>query len=327
MVAASLSLGADDEDFPRRFAQLPFGSKTHILAYGGDDGSISLIEGNASKTARRFSERVRAIASSQDGTRVAVGFGDGSTTVFVYKSLDGDVHPFLAALHKSGEDADELFSQIDGMEEDNADEDSFPGPRFQTPVRALAFDPRKSNMLACGSEDSGFCIVDATSSASLSKKRFLAVESASEHNETGVRGLAYFVNGDQALLASLDLQGRLCVWDVTGDDPELDYELIHKDGHRCVAKVDLGDINDSEPADQSCFPVFGKSSLLGLPGSNDLQLRSVTDVEKQRFVPSIDGKGHIESIVSLAFSEDEKYAVTGGRDCRIVLWKTEGDVS
>ena len=325
MNATSLSLGANDEDFPRRFAQLPFGTKTHTLAYGGDDGSVTLVEGTTMKTARRFSERVRAITPSHDGKRVAVGFGDGTTTIFVYESLEGGVHPFLASLRKS-DDEDELFSQIEGMEEDNADEASFPGPRFQTPVRSLVFDPRPTNMLACGSEDSGFCIVDATSSVTLSKKRFLAEKSAGEHNETGIRGLAYHTNESQTLLASLDMQGRLCIWDVTGDDPELEYELLHKDGHKSVTKVDQGDINDSEPADQACFPVFGKS-FLGLPGSNDLQLRSINAVEKQLFISSVDGKGHIEPIVSLAFSEDDKYAVTGGRDGRIVLWKIEQNVS
>lgn len=211
MKASSLCLGAPDEAFPRRFVLLPFGRKKHTLAYGGDDGSIISIEGTTVKCARRFSEMVRAVAPSHDGRRVAVGFGDGSTTIFVYESLDGDVHPFLTSLRKSDSD-DAMFSQIDIMDED---EISFPGPHFQTPVRSLEFDPRQSNMLACGSEDSGFCIVDATSSVSLSKKRFLADQSASEHNETGIRGLAYHVDAKNALLASLDLQGRLCVWDVS----------------------------------------------------------------------------------------------------------------
>lgn len=322
MNARSLCLGAIDEVFPRRFAQLPFCRTIHTLAYGGDDGSITVIEGTTVKCARRFSETVRAVAPSHDGTRVAVGFGDGSTTIFVYESLHGDVHPFLTSLRKPDSD-DVMFSQIDIMDDE---EMSFPGPRFQTPVRSLVFDPRPSNMLACGSEDSGFCIVDATSSVTLTRKRFLAEQSASEHNETGIRGLAYHVDDTNALLASLDLQGRLCVWDVSGDDAELEYELLHKDRHKCVLKVDQGDINDSEPADQACFPVFC-NAFLGLPGSNDLQLRPTDAVDNQLFVPSVDGLGHLEPIVSIAFSGDGRFAVTAGRDRRIVVWTLEKDVS
>lgn len=324
MKTTSLCLGSTDDDFVRRFARLPFAGKVHIIAYGGDDGSITLIEGNMVKTARRFSERIRSVASSYDGKRVAVGFGDGSTTVFAYESLEGDFHPFLSSLRKSDDD-DGIFSQIDDINEDNVDEVYFPGPCYQTPVRSLAFDPRESYMLACGSEDSGFCIVDASSMDTLVKKRFLTEQSATEHNETGIRGLAYHVGESKTILASLDLQGRLCVWDVTGSDPELDYELLHKDGHKSVMKVDQGDINDSEPADQACFPIFCKS-FLGLPGSNDLQLRSVDALDKQLFLSSVDGRGHLEPIVSLAFSEDCKYAVTAGRDERIVLWKVEQTV-
>lgn len=111
----------------------------------------------------------------------------------------------------------------------------------------------------------------------------------------------------------------------SGDDAELEYEVLHKDGHKCVMKVDQGDINDSEPADQACFPVFGKH-FLGLPGSNDLQLRPIVAVDKQLFVPSVDGMGHIEPIVSIAFSGDGLFAVTAGRDKRIVVWMLENDV-
>jgi WD40 repeat protein len=168
--------------------------------------------------------------------------------------------------------------------------------------------------------------VNATSSETLSKERFLAEHSASEHNETGIRGLAYYVGEKQSLLASLDLQGRLCVWDVSGDDPELEYDLLHKDGHKCVAKVDQGIINDSEPADQASFPVFGKS-FVGLPGSVDVQLRSIDNIHKQLLLSSVDGMGHIEPIVSLAFSQDDKYVITGGRDGRLVLWEIERSVS
>jgi WD40 repeat protein len=324
MQTTSLCLGSTDNDFVRRFALLPFAGKAHTIAYGGDDGSITLIEGDMVKTCRRFSERIRSVVSSYDGKRIAIGFGDGSTTVFAYESLDGDFHPFLSSLRKSDDD-DGIFSQIDDVNEENVEEVYFSGPCFQTPVRSLVFDPRESYMLACGSEDSGFCIVDATSLDTIIKKRFLAEQSAIEHNETGIRGLAYHEGKSKTILASLDLQGRLCVWDVTGSDPELDYELLHKDGHKCVMKVDQGDINDSEPADQACFPVFCKS-FLGLPGSCDLQLRSVEAVDKHLFLSSVDGKGHLEPIVSLAFSEDCKYAVTSGRDERIVLWKMEQNV-
>lgn len=325
MEQSTLLLGETSDEYSRLFFQLPFGSKSHLLAYGGEDGSVSLLEENNVKTARRFTETVRSIAASPDGKRVAVGFGNGSISIFVYDKLEGHVHPFLAALRNSA-GCDDIFSQIEGMEETSNDEVSFPGPRFQTPVRSLAFDPRENNFLACGSEDSGFCIVDATSSDSLSKKRFLVEESAEEHNETGVRGLSYHFNGRKAFLASLDLQGRLCIWDVTGADPQLDYELLYKDEHKTILKVDQGIVNDSEPADQASLPVWGKS-VLGLPGSNDIQLRSVSSIDKQQFVSSLDNnRGHIEPIVTLCFNEACDNLVTAGRDGRICSWKVNHEV-
>jgi WD40 repeat protein len=312
-----IDLGLDaDEDHPRRLVALPKDDK-HLLAFGGNDGTISLVELESSKvrTARQFDDAVRDVAFSHDGKRVAVGLDDGSTQIFLFADIDAEdsLHPFV--IHKAD---DEFLSQ-------NESETSFQGPRFDAPVRALQWDPR-SNMLAIASE-AGMCVVDATSKNSISTKdRFLQESADKEHSNAGVRGLSYHSEASQTLLASLGLDGRLCVWDVTGDDPALDYELLHRDNLKCIPKADVGELNGSDALDRSCLPVFGKT-ILSLPGKTDVQLRSVSKLEQQAFLPSVDAKGHIEPIVAIALSDDDKNIVTSGRDGRVNLWNIEKKVT
>jgi hypothetical protein len=57
-----------------------------VLAIGGDEGIISLLPrgekgGRTIVALRRYGDKVRALAVSPDGLRVAVGFDNGSTKV------------------------------------------------------------------------------------------------------------------------------------------------------------------------------------------------------------------------------------------------------
>ena len=314
-----IDLGLEsDEDHPRRLIALP-NDDMHLLAFGGNDGIISLVVLESSKvsTARQFDDAVRDVAFSYDGKRVAVGLDDGSTQIFVFTDSDIDtattIHPFVT------QNSDEDFLSQD------ATKIIFQGPRFDAPVRSLRWDPR-SNMLAIASE-AGMCVVDATSTHSISSKdRFLQEAADKEHSNAGVRGLSYFTSDSQTLLASLGLDGRLCIWDVTGDDPGLDYELLHRDDNKCIPKADVGELNGSDSFDRSCLPVFGKNSLF-LPGNNDVHLRSISKLDEQSFLSSRDGKGHIEPVVSILVSDDNKSIVTSGRDGRVNLWDIEANVS
>jgi len=365
MTPIDLGLGSDGEDHPRRLVLLPNPNSNgkqehHLLAYGGDDGTISLVvtgQGTHEKEvsiARQFDEPVRAVAVSKDGTRVAVGFEDGSTQIFVYDlGLDDETknqHPFIlaaASASKNDDDDDQGFlSQSDGLGDTvSTDEVSFSGPKFDTPVRDLQFDPRsdgssknrKKYYLAVACE-SCFCIIDANSSKTFQETGYLLQDACEkEHNNCGIRGISYATttstndDGDnnKTYLVSLAMDGRMCTWDVscTIEDPLLDeWELQHRDAGKCITKVDVGEINGADVFDRSCLPVSfcqddGDISRLALPGSTDVQLRDWMNPTKHEFIPSIDDRGHTDTIVSMAFSPMGDYLVTSGRDGRVVLWQ------
>lgn len=318
----NLSLGDDGEDHPRRLVKLG----NQILAYGGDHGTISIIDQGKASIARRFDDAIRAIAVSNDGKRVAVGFDDGSTKIFLYEhdAESQDQHPFLQQRESSNNDDDDDFlSQGDQLGDDDKNETSFPGPRFDAPVRHLQFDPRSNHL--CIASESGVCIVDVTSASTLDQ-RLLQNEADKQHDASGVRGVAYSFQGkDKVLLATLDMTGRLCVWDVSGDDADLDWELLHRDSHKCIAKPDIGEIHDADPYDRSCLPVSIHKGFV-LPGMTDVQLRLCENPKEQHFLVSLPEKGHVDSIVAMVPSPDGKHLVTSGRDGRVVLWAIDVEV-
>jgi WD40 repeat protein len=116
------------------------------------------------------------------------------------------------------------------------------------------------------------------------------------------------------MLATLAMDGRLCVWDVTGDDPSIDYELEHRDASKCVPKPDIGEIHNADVCDRSCLPVAVGDSCLVLPGITDVQLRLLHNLEKQEFLTSLPDKGHVDTIVAMAASPDGRHLVTSGRE-------------
>lgn len=135
-------------------------------------------------------------------------------------------------------------------------------------------------------------------------------------------------------VATLGLDGRLCVWKVAGSDPALDWEELHQDAHKAVPKADIGAFNGSDVADQVTHPAIqADGSWLAIPGRSDIQLRHSTErYKKERFLCSkasaaadSEGddniRGHSDVTVCLAFSPDGNYLLSSGRDGRVVVWK------
>ena len=132
-------------------------------------------------------------------------------------------------------------------------------------------------------------------------------------------------------MATLGLDGRLCVWKVAGTDPALDWEELHQDAHRAVPKADIGALNGSDVADQVTHPAIataGGSGWIAIPGRSDVQLRHSSEgYKKERFLcskaqgDSDSIRGHSDVTVRLTFSPDGTHLLSSGRDGRIVVWK------
>eukprot|EP00978_Attheya_sp_CCMP212_P030520 scaffold112485_cov46-Attheya_sp.AAC.1 len=302
----------------------------HVLAFGGDDGTIRVVDDDGkARVARRFDDPVRAVACSPDGKRVVVGFDDGNTTVFVYEkfSKDEDHHPFISMAFSNSsssdkeEDDDLLMSQSDGLENGNSD-DSFPGPRFSAPVRQLVFDPQGGSyyLLAIATE-AGMCVVNVTSEKLLERAGRLLEELAQDgHDASGIRGLSYCPQ--KRWLTSLAMDGRACTWDVSSqEDPELEWELVHRDASKAVGTSDVGELNSASPQDMSCRPLWTRNNVLILPGKVDVQLRLASNIQKEQFICSTNDEGHTDTIVCLAASPDGNYLLTSGLDRRVLAWE------
>jgi hypothetical protein len=366
--ATKIDLGLDKSaagGHPRRLLCLPHGSTTasrqrDMLAYGGDDGTISFLstKDTKAKVIRRYDDGVRAVTVSQNGKRVAVGFDDGSTKIYCYDDYDGtsSPHPFAAsaaATQKSSNDFDNdaLFSQDFAVMDDDDDDDGkiFAGPQFDVPIRDLQFHPSSNNdkspyYLAIATEAS-MCVVDASSSETLTT-RFLQTEVQEHHDHCGIRGIAFCPqSGDW--LASLAMDGRLCVWSTPMvADPKTAWKLLHRESTTCVTRKDVGEIHGADPWDRSCRPVWvlapksgtedtsGVEIYLATPGKVNLEIRRMVLTSKQSdivqvvSVPSSDGDddeinvdgGHVEAIVAISQVGNSPSIVTSGRDGRVIRW-------
>ena len=356
----NLNLG-DEEAHPRRLLNLPGSFSPTTIAYGGIDGSISyenVPSDHANKDqsengnkkweiGRQFDEAVRAVSISPDGGRVAVGFEDGTTQIFVYNlnleesenSTTSSFHPFIQTKSKSktditesGEDdsGEDMYGDLLTQSDFNIDsstslsETSFSGPRLSVPIRDLQFHPTQKNHLVVASESTnGFFIVDVTSEKTLNEVgRLLESEASTQYNGSGVRAVA-FQPRDGNIIATLGMDGRLCLWSCPKTDTiEVDWEILHQDKIPCVSK-DLGEMVGSDPMDRSCRPVWSEDGkILCLPGSIDVQLRKKDDWRKQLFISSISDEGHKDSIVGATWgtNKGKNILITSGRDKRIMLW-------
>lgn len=336
------------EDFPRRLEVFP---KGQLLALGDDDGSLSCIDttaANCIRTIRQYDDAaVRAATLSSDGKRVAVGFDNGSTRIYKYDEYNSNnndteqqqqqQHPFLPPPKANKEDDDDddngFLSQPDGGENDMDEEDDedrcWAGPQVEGPVRDLKFLPN-SHWLVIASE-SGLCVVNVESADTMAD-RYLQTQVTNEHDGCGIRGIAI---NDKKWMASLAMDGRLCVWEISGLEQlsnVTDNVPVFRDRTRCVPHKDIGESNDASPSDRSCLPHWVQSDILALPGKAQLQLRSVSvtsdkiEVKESEKKPVPDpSRGHIEPIVALtsaaAASTDDLFVVSSGQDGRVILWK------
>ena len=359
-ISVDLKLDSD-EDNPRCLLKLPTGQ---LLAYGGDDGTISLVTFKGSKATatpvRRFDEEaVRALAVSPDGKRVAVGFDSGATQIYSYPDFEVSSssslhHPFLPELPDpdTTEEADEdnLFSQSDGLGGSLTvpGEKYFAGPCFDSPVRDLLFLPLSAgtgtnNYWLAAAWESGMCVLNATASATVTQ-RYLEEFAKEAYDEGGIRGLAFGSRNTNHTLTSLGMDGRLCLWDLSSDaDHPEKWKLLRRENSCCVTKRDVGEVFGADAWDRSCRPHFVQSSengLLAVPGATYLQLRkmsqtsptaitTVTDHDQPVVGDDKDSphQGHIESIVTMTSSpiSDDPYIITSGRDGRVVVWEIQSD--
>ena len=345
----SLDLKLDsDEDHPRRLVTFPDGN---ILAYGGDDGTLSCINiannNDEVRIIRQFDEAaVRAVAVSSDGTRVAIGFDNGSTRLYQYDNYkittDNDTitrHPFIPAPKASSDNNEEddedhdnngFLSQPDRDEDDDDDLDgTWAGPQVEGLIRDLKFLP-DSYWLAVASE-SGLTVVNVSSSETVTD-RYVETQAEKEHDGSGVRGVS-ITNDKEQLMASVAMDGRLCIWKVGGVDKlenaSAKVPCVRED-QCCVPIKDIGETTGADSSDRSCLPHWVKPGVLALPGKAQLQLREVTFLndsivtEETKDAPNSDpSKGHIDSIVSLTSQGD--FIVSSGRDRRVILWQLDAD--
>jgi WD40 repeat protein len=334
-----------DEDAPRRLLLLPSGE---ILAYGGDDGIITCLttvdndsendndsehdsenvsddiqaNANDASVVQRYDDGVRAVAVSKDGKRVAVGFDDGRTQVYSfddydYKTTTKPRHPFCQAAYKksSGEEEEEeaLFSQDLTLQETP----SIPGPSFDSPIRDLQFHPTQKYALAIASEAT-VCVVDATDSSTI-VMRYLQLRAERHHDHCGIRGVSFGGDDNDALMCTLAMDGRLCVWLAQG--PPSTWKLLEREAQTCIPKKDVGEIHGASVADRSCRPL-ATVGYIATPGNVQVQLRKITRLNNTTSlvkVPPSSDDGHVESIVCLARSKE--WLVTSGRDAKILVWK------
>jgi WD40 repeat protein len=305
------------EDHPRRLLKLP--GTGEILAYGGEDGTIcklNLTDQASSKTVWKHwdDDAVRALGVSQDGRTVAVGFDNGSTTLFTFPDFDvtsASQHPFC------------LGSKDKGVA----------GPCFDAPVRDIQFHPVNTEYMAVATE-SGFCVLsvqEITDNASARAKRTLEEESEKQHDGSGIRSLVFHqLASSKVALASLAMDGRLCLWDCTGEPSE--WKLIEREKGRCITKQDVGEILGADAWDRSCHNVMA-DNMAALPGETYLQLRRLcvsddevkcTAYDQPPLSDATPVQGHVETIVALATSPNyvnDKYLVTTGRDKRVIMWR------
>jgi len=242
---------------------------------------------------------VRAVAVSEDRTAVVIGFETGSTNIYKYEASE-----VLAGSDDNEQQQQHPF----GL---SKPKNCKSGPTFSAAMRDLQFYPGSSTILAVASED-GLCVLDLSSDT---QELILEQEAAKHHNGNGVRSVAFSPSDN--IMVSLDMEGRLCFWNVADPDPHK-WTLLQRETNRCITKKDLGEYNGSDAWDRACRPVFLQdSSLLALPGETYLQMRKVKDSK----VTATDlpyAKGHIETVVAL--TSRGSYLVSTGRDNRVVLW-------
>jgi WD40 repeat protein len=298
------------EDHPRRLLRVP--GTGELLAWGGDTGAIRAIltEGTSATTAtlmiRHWDEDddVRAVAVSHDGTRIAVGFDSGSTVIYSYSS-------------------DEILAAAAGKQHPFCYQKPSPkhcqaGPTFSAAIRDLQFYPNSLELLAVATEE-GLCVLDLSQN---NQERYLQEEAAKHHDDSGIRGIAFSPDG--SIMASLAMDGRLCLWDTPGNKPAASsaWKLKHREKGRCVTKKDNGELLGADAWDRACRPHFRSNEILAVPGETYLQLRHCQHAT-ETYDQALEA-GHVESIVAMA--SKGSHLLSTGRDKRVILWSIAQEV-
>jgi WD40 repeat protein len=304
---------------------LPLGRDSdHLLAWGGDTGSISLLDRSTLhfvQTIRHWDDEddVKAVAVSHDAKTIALGFDSGSIMIYKYGEDDAVVSTTTTSSSRSNNNNrynNDGETQLHPF--CTSSKHGTPGPTFPASIRDLQFAPNSNSLLAIASEE-GLCVVNIGQNSD--NKRYLEELASEHHDGGGVRGVAFA--GDGTTLASLGMDGRLCLWDTTPafDDPS-QWTLKLREAGRCITKLDVGDVLGADAWDIACRPRTvgaGATTLLFLPGEVYVQIRSLPS-GKAHDQPM--ESGHIESIVAICSirHEDNDYVVTSGRDKRVLLW-------
>lgn len=319
---------------------------------------------------QRYEDAIRCIAVSKDGKRLAIGFDTGKTQIHCFDDYICDrnrsdpntkliVHPYVQALEKlqtteEGHDDNFLLSQ-DCNTNDN-DLHYFPGPDLGAPARDMLFITHKNNdtkatpspdsyMLAIASE-AGMFVIDVTSKEIMDGcDHWLEDESKESHDQCGIRGLQAGIiktcsrksnesptsNHKIIVLASLAMDGRLCLWDFTNK------KLLQREETPCIPKKDVGEIHEADAYDRSCRPIIIHSKngaqkselIIGTPGNLmpcTRSLQSNDKDEKLKFFGSLPfdkikklENEHIQPIVTM-ISCSYHLMVTSGQDGRVIVW-------
>lgn len=344
---------SSSEEHPRRLLPIPRTdtendndgkSESTLLVYGGSTGLIRTICTPAGDNApivldndclpRRWDddEDIRAVAFSNpnlnsDESRVALGFDSGCTLFLLYDNVEAKIqehqkHPFVVV---TDSEPNGPKCRVES------------GPSFAAPVRDMQFHPQCSDWVVIATEE-GVCMLRFQFTSDATFTKYFQEEATKAHDGSGVRCVCFSPNGD--IVASLGMDGRLCLWYVSlkasSDDikPHRNWTLIHRDATRCITKRDTGEILGADPCDRSCRPYFISDTLLVLPGETYLQFRHIhtisTDDKRSWLVTDQveSTKGHFESIVTFTsidhmHDSTRKFLIATGRDKRITVWDVD----
>ena len=306
-----------------------------LLTYGGDNGNLASFQG---KVVQRFDDGVRAVVASNDGKRIAVGFDTGAVRVYPfddYENGEEEEHPFCRQSNKnSNNDVDDLLLSQDFPTTPN----SYWMTHFEGPIRDLLFvndsnsnrNSNSSTYKLVVAHEGGGCLVDAQSKDSI-QNREMEQAIQTHHDHCGIRGVALSSQQGkqpQQLLATLAMDGRLCLWNLSNRN-----QLVHREADKCIPKADVGEVHGAHAFDRACRPVLGGEcgggggGVVATPGNVEPMIRKVvvgTTTPPSLLAVDANGGGHMDSIVCLKplLLGHHQCWVSSGRDGRLVVWAT-----
>jgi hypothetical protein len=275
-----LDAGDDAEENvikPRRL--VPINSTGEVLCYGGTGCVMRNIKCNSSSSSSSSNtkmtvttpgirhwaddEGIRAVAISSDETRIVLANDLWEVKTLDYslneKLREGRSHPFC-----SDSNSARIVKLLD---------------TFDAPVRDIQFYPNNSNWVAIATEG-GMGIINLVE-YNTQKVKYLWEQVEEHHNGAGIRSVAfheipYDKNKIVVVLATLSMDGRLCLWDVTDIDQPSQWKLVVRESTKCIPKNDVGEMLDADPWDQSSRPLF-----LSIPTKTSPSINSSSNEKSQ----------------------------------------------